>query len=208
MFLKPTMQVIPTEDHCYPEWHKGREQYSLWHIEIQHPEFLKYLHNLRSAFSDLLYTPNSRQFHITVWICGFLTNSIHWNDDFDVSNLNLHKAILDNISLSSFLLRSGRINSFDTALFVEVQDESNKLNKIRASLSPVSREIAPLTYCPHITLGLYKKPFNSDLILERMRVLPQKNFEIEVKELTFGFYQASVLQGPIYPYQTYTLRPK
>lgn len=209
MFLKPTMPVIPTEDHSYPAWHKGREKYALWYIEVTQPELLNYLHELRSTFSGFLFTPNSRQFHITLWICGFLNNRpVQWNDDFDISEIDVHTAILDSLSLSKFSLRIGPINSFDTALFIEVHDETNVLTKIRSSLSSVTREIAPLSYCPHITLGLYKEAFDSNLILDRIRTFPQQTFEFEVSELTLGFYQATVLQGPLYHYHTYSLRQK
>lgn len=52
MFLNSSTSVIPTLTGDYPEWHCGREYYSLWYIHIEHPELLAYLDQLRSEFSD------------------------------------------------------------------------------------------------------------------------------------------------------------
>ena len=65
------MPVVPTLNQDYPAWHLGREHYALWYLEILDPDLLAYLATLREHFSDILYTPNTRQFHITLFICGF-----------------------------------------------------------------------------------------------------------------------------------------
>lgn len=91
MFLNSSTSVIPTLTGDYPEWHCGREYYSLWYIHIEHPELLAYLNQLRSEFSDFLYTPNSRQFHITLFVCGFLTqHKPVRDDDFNLVAMQQH----------------------------------------------------------------------------------------------------------------------
>jgi len=90
------MPVVPTLAQDYPEWHKGRTDYSLWYLEIQSPELLLYLDHLRQHFSDLLFTPNTRQFHITLFICGFLTTHQQvWDDDFSQQRLQRQIELLN-----------------------------------------------------------------------------------------------------------------
>ncbi|TPU02213.1 2'-5' RNA ligase family protein, partial [Acinetobacter baumannii] len=86
-----------------------------------------------------------------------------------------------------------------------VQDTENNLSLIRQKLGTVSNEIAALDYCPHITLGLYKKDYSSNLILQKISQLPvqytQAEFDLKVEHLSFGYYQAQILQGQLYSYQ-------
>lgn len=200
MFLQADQSVVPTLTHDYPEWHKGRDDFSLWYIEILDPELLDYLDQLRAHFSDLLYTPNQRQFHITLYICGFLTESkAQFDDDFSIDLFKQQSQLLSHAFNRMFKLKTVRINSFESALFVEIENDAlfNPLQQIRQLLSQTSTEIAALDYCPHITLGLYKDSIKSDVIFERIQRFEQQQFEFQVQQLTFGTYQAKVLQGQL-----------
>ncbi|CAB1223038.1 hypothetical protein SFB21_3212 [Acinetobacter bouvetii] len=200
------MPVLPTLAQDYPEWHKGRTDFSLWYLEIRQPELLNYLEQLREYFSDLLFTPNTRQFHITLFICGFLTNhNPKWDDDFSHQQLQQQLKTLKPEQKSSFRLKTGAVNSFESALFIEIDDLDGNLAEIRQQLYRCSDEIAPLEYCPHITLGLYKHEFCSNIIFERMQNIPQQSFEFQVRHLTFGTYHAQMLQGPLTPYHQFLL---
>lgn len=200
------MPVVPTLAQDYPEWHKGRTDYSLWYLEIQQPELLHYLHHLRQHFSDLLYAPNTRQFHITLFICGFLTaHPQTWDDDFSHQQLEQQIEILRPQQRCSFKLKSGRLNSFESALFVEIEDTEGCLAEIRQQLYACSEEVAPLQYCPHITLGLYKDHLNSDAVFERIQHISQQQFEFQNQQLIFGTYHAQTLQGPLTPYHQFIL---
>lgn len=208
MFLEADQSVVPTLTHDYPEWHKGRDDFSLWYIEILDPELLDYLNQLRAHFSDLLYTPNQRQFHITLYICGFFTESeAQFDDDFNVDLFTQQCQLLSHGFNNVFKLKTIRINSFESALFVEISDDAlfHPLQQIRQLLSQSSAEIAALDYCPHITLGLYKDPIKSDLIFERIQQFKQQQFEFQVDQLTFGTYQAKILQGQLTAYHQHRL---
>ena len=200
------MPVVPTLAQDYPEWHKGRTHYSLWYLEIQQPELLQYLHHLRQHFSDILYTPNTRQFHITLFICGFLTaHKPAWDDDFNQQQLQQQIDSLSSAQKSSFKLKTGCLNSFESALFIEIEDTEGSLAEIRQQFYACTEEVAPLQYCPHITLGLYKDHLNSDAVFERIQNIPQQQFEFQTRQLTFGTYHAQVLQGPLTPYHQFLL---
>ncbi|WP_180106053.1 MULTISPECIES: 2'-5' RNA ligase family protein [unclassified Acinetobacter] len=216
MFLKPSTQVVPTLNQDYPDWHQGRQHYALWYLEIQDPKLLEYLTALRAQFSDLLYTPNTRQFHITVFICGFFEelnktqlidhSEQRWNDNFSADELALHQQQLRQLSLSNIRLRTGQIHSFQSALFIEILDLDRKFDHLRQAFNVSSNEIAPIEYCPHITLGLYKQAWNSDDIFERIQQVEQHCFDFESEQLTFGHYQAQVLQGALSPYYQHQFR--
>lgn len=204
MFLQSSKLTIPTATHDYPEWHKGREHYALWYIEIHQPELIAYLNQLRQHFSNYLLQPNIRQFHITLFICGFLTQDfIQYDDDFSQAQFLQQFTHLKNTDFKTFKLSTGQIKSFESALFVEIFDTENSLSKIRKLFSKTHQEIAALNYCPHITLGLYQAAFESEQIFEEISAIKQKTFEISIDHLTFGMYKAKILQGKLYPLYQY-----
>ena len=200
VFLLPQSLTVPTESHDYPEWHKGRMYYALWYLEIQQPDLLNYLNQLRHQFSSYLFQPNTRQFHITLYICGFLNENgtqTNLDDDFSQQNFQQQLDLLKKADLNTFSLKVGKLNSFNSALFLEIEDTGNSLSKIRDSLKKSKQEIAPLNYCPHITLGLYSDEFESDDIFKMIDSNEQKIFEIVINSLSFGIYQANILQGQL-----------
>ncbi len=201
MFLKPESKVVATDHRDYPEWHHGRQQFALWYIEITDPALLQYLHHLRQLFSEMLYQPNTRQFHITVFICGFLTqDTAHFNDDFTHAQFTQQCAEIQRISSLKCQLKTAKINSFESALFVEVDDTTGILKQYRQVLAQYHHEIAALEYCPHITLGLYREAYSAQDILQKMAQIKPQSFHFMANQLTFGYYQAQQLQGVLYPH--------
>ncbi|MEG2434262.1 MAG: 2'-5' RNA ligase family protein [Acinetobacter sp.] len=198
VFLQPNSIVVPTEARDYPEWHLGRERYALWYIEVDDPVLIRHLTQLREQFSDLLYQPNQRQFHITLFVAGFWAEQVTYSDDFSRIQRTLQIELLKNLKLEPFQLQIGALNSFESALFLKVDDAAGVLDKIRKTLMHISKEVAALSYCPHITLGLYRKAVSSDPVLARMAEIKDINYSLNVSKLTFGFYQAHVLQGPLF----------
>ena len=217
MFLEPSTTVVPTLNQDYPDWHLGRQHYALWYLEILDPQVLAYLTTLREQFSDILYTPNTRQFHITLFICGFFEalnvqtiqdQQQFSDDDYSLVQLQQHQQQLKQLSFQNMQLSTGKINSFQSALFIEIHDPEQKLNQIRNALNIHNNEIAPIEYCPHITLGLYKHTLNSDDVFTRIVQMQQQQFNLNIKHITFGTYQAQVLQGPLSAYYQHLLQHK
>ena len=201
VLLQASSQLIATDIRDYPEWHRGRSDYGVWYIEICQPELIHYLDKIRAQFSDLLIESNQRQYHITLFVCGFLTSHhSNFDDDFEIKTLNHQIELLQQLQLEPFELEITQINSFSSALFLHIHDQKNILSKIRKQLAQSSTEIAAVDYCPHITLGLYSDTWASDLVLQRIQKLPLKNMKVQVNQLTFGYYKAQILQGLLYPY--------
>lgn len=202
MLLHPLSRVIPTLSHDYAEWHQGRENYALWYIEITDQTLLDYLNTLREHFSAFLLQPNIRQFHITLFVCGFLTeNQLLLNDDFSTDQLQQQIQHIIQQSLQSFKITTGKIQSFDSTLFVEILDHKNSLSEIRNILTQYHCEITTLQYLPHITLGLYNKEYKASEIFQAIEHSQKKFFEINVEYLTFGYYKAKMIQGQLFAHQ-------
>ncbi|MCI3878154.1 2'-5' RNA ligase family protein [Acinetobacter higginsii] len=202
MLLQAETQLIATAIRDYPEWHKGRSDYVLWYIEIDQPELIQYLDEIQAQFSDLLLPAQQRQYHITLFVCGFLQPTVkQYDDDFQIQQLQQQIKLIEALQLKPFELEITQIDSFCSALFLQIQDQQGVLAQIRQQFSHVSEEIAALEYCPHITLGLYGEAWPSDRVLQRIQQLSLKTMKIQVKKLTFGYYKAQILQGLLYPYQ-------
>ncbi|MGR0303995.1 2'-5' RNA ligase family protein [Acinetobacter beijerinckii] len=206
MLLQTSSQLIKTEIRDYPEWHHGRTDYALWYIEIDQPALVEYLNAIKTDFSDFLLTSNQRQYHITLFVCGFLnTHPSPYNDDFSAEQFSQHIKSINTLQLEPFELELTTIDSFSSALFIQIIDQQKILEKIRSQLALVSKEIAALQYCPHITIGLYNDAWSSDLVLERIKSFEAKRIKIQVNQLTFGYYKAQILQGLLYPYHQMVL---
>lgn len=203
MLLQPDQLTIATEARDYPEWHHGRPYYALWYVEIQQPELLNYLQQLRQHFSALLLQPNTRQFHITVFICGFwrqgqLDPIGLYHDDFQLIQFQQQcRAIQQNVPIA-LQLRTGKINSFESALMLDIFDSQAGLTQLKTILAQHGHEVAALAYCPHITLGLYADQFAYADIQNLIAQVEQKSFQIHVDKLHFGYYSAQQLQGELY----------
>lgn len=87
--------MVPTTIRDYPEWHLGRQNYALWYLEINDQKLVDYLDVLRTHFSEFLLEPNNRQYHVTLFICGFLTHEHSiYSDDFSFHDFSEQREIL------------------------------------------------------------------------------------------------------------------
>lgn len=125
MYLKPNGCVIPTLHRDYSEWHHGRSIYALWYILVerdQYTELVAKLDQLQASFSDLLLPNSQRQYHITLYICGFLTEQKPvYNDDFCIDWFEQQRRKL--LKQTAFQLNISKLNSFSSALFADIRDE-------------------------------------------------------------------------------------
>ncbi len=144
--MKPNLYTVPTITRDYPEWHYGRQEYGLWYIEITDPEVVANLKNIRESFRDLLLEPNQRQFHITLFICGFKMNDsvVLYDDDFSAVQFGQQLQQLQRLSPPVFSLKTGLLNSFETALFIDIEDSGKWLSRLRQTLNLNYPEIASL----------------------------------------------------------------
>ncbi|EPF88009.1 hypothetical protein GCM10025882_29130 [Acinetobacter gyllenbergii] len=138
MLLQTDTQLIATAIRDYPEWHKGRSDYGLWYIEIDQPELIQYLDEIQAQFSDLLLPAQQRQYHITLFVCGFLQPTVkQYDDDFQIQQLQQQIKLIEALQLKPFELEITQIDSFSSALFLQIQDRQGVLAQIRQQFAHI-----------------------------------------------------------------------
>lgn len=204
-FLTAQQSTLATRQSGYPEWHLNREKYALWYLELEQTECITYCQQLTAHFSDLIIQPMQRQYHITVFVCGFLQDQLIYNDDFSLAQFQKQRALLEQLSLNPIQLRTGKVRSFQSALFVEIEDQKNILAQLRAQMAQCADEIRAQIYIPHLSLGIYNNVYDYAQIMKRINSVEQRSFVLNFKQLHFGYYQAQCLQGPLYAAHTLQL---
>ena len=118
-----------------------------------------------------------------------------YDDDFSAVQFRQQLQQLQRLSPPVFSLKTGLLNSFETALFIDIEDSGKWLSRLRQTLNLNCPEIASLEYYPHITLGLYRDAFPAKQVLDRIEKFKVDRFNLNISKLIFGTYQAKVLQG-------------
>ena len=182
----------------FPQWHKDRDRYYVWTIEIRSPEIQARIDQISDICKAYLLDDYQRIPHITVFVAGFLQQAVIHDDDFDDAALEAQKTILTSASPNIRLSVAG-VNSFLSCPFLEIIDEENALQKIRNELfslyeQPHRPEIRDGDYLPHITLGLY----NSDYPCQQIATLLSEYRKLEpisllVDNITLMSYDAKVI---------------
>ena len=180
-----------------PEWHHGREHYSVWLIELRSEEILKKFHAARDHLSEFLIQPYQRQPHITIFVCGFLADTLHYDDDYSAEQFGRHAHLLKEAAVKPFSVEIGGLNSFASAPFLEVADLEGGLDRVRALFLTTGMEIARSTYMPHITVGLYSGAFRNAIVSEGIASFPKDPCKLTVDRITFASYRAREMAGTL-----------
>lgn len=204
-FLTAQQSTLATRQSDYPEWHLNRKRYALWYLTLEQAECITYCEQLTAHFSDLIIQPMQRQYHITVFVCGFLQDHPVYNDDFSPAQLLKQRALLEQMSLKPIQLSTGRVRSFQSSLFVEIEDQQNILAQLRTQMTQYADEIRAQIYIPHLSLGIYNGVYDYAQIMQRINSIKQRSFVLNFRQLHFGYYQAQCLQGPLYAVDTLQL---
>jgi len=191
-------ETLPTKNRDYEGWHRGRKKYAAWTIDIQDPPLQSRFDVARAHLSDFLLKPYFRQAHVTLFVCGFLTDAERFDDDFSIDRLGRQLWALKEARLAPFEIEIGGIDSFATAPFLEVFDVTGGIEKIRDVLSSTHSEIREAPYVPHVTLGLYKGRFAGMSVAERVSLLStESRITYWVDEIHLMTYSAFEIAGPL-----------
>jgi 2'-5' RNA ligase len=190
-------ETIPSPMHDHPDWHRGRKDYSVWLIELGSMGVIQKVGAAREHLSDFLIQPYQRQPHITVLVCGFLTDTPLYNDDYSAGHFESHLHLLREAAGKPFTVEIGGLNSFASAPFLEVADLEGGLDRIRALLLTTGKEIGRSDYTPHITVGLYSGAFPGSVVTGRIASFPKAPCKVTVDRITFASYRAREISGPL-----------
>ncbi len=195
--LHQNQETTPSPVHDHPEWHHGRQDYSVWLIELGRMEVSRKVDAAREHLSDFLIKPYQRQPHITIFVCGFLAATPRYDDDYSALQFGQHLHLLREAAVEPFTVEIGGLSSFASAPFLEVADLEGGLGRVRALLATTGKEIGRSAYTPHITVGLYSGAFPGSVVVDRMSSFPRDPCKLTVDRITFATYRAREIAGTL-----------
>ena len=186
-------------DTCdLPEWHHGRQDYSVWLIELSSVEVSQKVRDAREHLSEFLIQPYQRQPHITIFVCGFLAETARYADDYSVEQFERHAQLLRAADFKPFTVEIGGLNSFASAPYLEVADPEGGIERLRTLFLANGSEIArSMTYAPHVTIGLYAAAFPGSVVYERIASFPRTYCKHAVDRVTFATYRPQETAGEL-----------
>ena len=196
--LDQSLTTIPAEVRDFREWHHGRKHYAVWVLRCEdNPAVQAKFNAARAHLNGYLLEPYDRQPHITLFVCGFLVASAHYNDDFTLDQVDAQIQALGSADIEAFEIELHGLNSFASAPFLEVHDPDEGIGRLRTVLSGGAPEFRTAPYRPHLTVGLYASAFPSQDILARMAAFITEPIRWRVEQATLATYQASEVAGKL-----------
>ena len=184
-------QTQPALQRNYPEWHKNRDRYFVWVIELVDDKTNGMIDHYKQLLGDYLVSPYQRQPHITLYVSGFLSEKIQYNDDISSNDLLQQVNRIEGLGLEPFVLHIGHVNSFASAPFLEVVDHDGVLDRIRATLYALRYEVRTSHYIPHVTLGIYRDHFSTAHIASLMEQIEPLDVAITIDRLKLMSYSSA-----------------
>jgi len=197
MHFSRSPYTLALEDRDYPEWRRGRARYAIWMVDADTAPLRERVGRVRGELAGL-FAPHQRGPHITLQVCGVISEPAILDDDFDGAMLARQRAALAAARLPTFTLDIGGIDSFDSAAFLKVRDPARGLAAIRAALAAGHPEVCPGRYTPHLTIGLYRDRFAKRAVRRRLAALSAlPPLRLAVREIVLAGYAARELDGPL-----------
>lgn len=194
----PESHSIPCAWRDYPEWHRGRRRYAVWSLAADCPRIQARIARARTHLGAWLHDGYRRQAHITLFVCGFPSESARFDDDFPQERLAAQCAALHALAGGPFELQIGGLESFASAPFLGVGDPEGRLAALRATLAAHSAEVRQAPYQAHLTVGLYAQAVaRADLQRRLAAFADREPLPLRVNELHYNSYAAAELCGPL-----------
>lgn len=146
--------------HCQEDfwyWHRGRNQYAVWVIDINDARVDSRVSSARQQLTEVLWRGYQRQLHVTLGVCGFPCIARRYGDDFLPDDLSEQLLALQAASLLPFSIEIGGLDSFASAPFLRILDCDQGIASVRDCLRLASREHDAFRYIAHLTVGLYDR---------------------------------------------------
>ena len=154
--------TIKNINRDFHEWHKGRALYAIWAIEVDTPEVRQHVLAAEQHLAGLLLENYARKPHITLSICGFLSDKAEQADDFGINLFEAQLANLSQLNLTPFEIEIDALGSFSSAPFLHVNDASNSIATLNKCLNLGMPHNQQNKYIQHITIGIYAEAWLSN----------------------------------------------
>ena len=189
-------------------WHKNREKYAVWALEIIDEQLEERLKQAQSILSDFLIKDYNRHPHITLGQCGFLCQTKKLEDDYDKNMFWQDIEKLQTLSEQKIRLQiSGLLTSWAIAPFFPALDQSGDLARFNQLLTHTPDDNYHFT--PHITIGLYADAWPTTSIYHLLTsVDPQPALAFEITALKLYSYHPNIVGGQITEEASFNLSDK
>ena len=189
-------KTYKNQDRDFTDWHKGRERYAVWAIDIDEKSWGKNLKSARDLLKPYLLEGRHRSAHITLFACGFFYELNKINTFSEMIKAQVEDLKKANLSPLSIELSS--LDSFLSAPYFSIICQTNSINEIREIMARHSNEDRAEVYRPHLTVGLYNDAYSTHLLSDKIRLYqPEPAKEILVTKISLMSYATKSIFSPL-----------
>lgn len=199
-------ETLDCSQRNYPQWHKGRPYYYFIGLLLDDEPQQQLMACCRQNLADLLLQPYTRQPHLTIYPCGFLTPQAHHNDDITTDDIARLYRRIQALALPSLQLQSHAVNSFAEAPFIEISSGGNALGRLCTQLRQFRSDFRQTPFTPHLTIGMYRKAWPVADVIPRLQQLPVQPLAWQTQNLQLLRYRADDTGSAIELCETIPLR--
>jgi 2'-5' RNA ligase len=199
-----TAATIAWDDIDFSDWHGGVKHYGFWALVIDDSEWLETVNEAASYLSPYVLAGYHRQPHVSLIAGGLMSEQ-----NYSAANINKHKQALIKANISPFSISLAGLDSFTSAPYLTVVDDSGSLECLRAQLLASESDDNLDSYQAHITLGLYNSEFSTIALGEIISDFDAPIVKpLNVSEVKFCSYQTNDIQGRITVLDSIKLKTK
>lgn len=191
------------KDWANTDWAKGRNQYLTFLVRINDKNLIEKIIKIQDRLSTIpCVAPIPKDcFHVTVKQCGFLTESVRYEDDISVNDLqriiSQAKEVLQ--TFSKFHVFLSKLNIFSDVVFIEVHDGDRigELNNRLQAIPEIGKmEFDYPNFLPHISIA----QFQNRQQFTRLIGCLEKTRDVEIGTITINSIELIVAHlGKKYP---------
>lgn len=178
-------------------WHLDRPSFAFWALDVDCDAVRSQLLMAKQQLADFLIPCYSRQPHVTLGICGFLSAQPKYADDYGVDAFESDVRALRMAQFQPFEIEISQLNSFSSAPFYYVNDSAHSLTELHNCLHRL-KDHAHEKYVPHVTVGLYAQQIPTANVIERIDAFAEpKATRLLINKISLMRYTASEIGGEL-----------
>lgn len=161
-------------------WHKGRAAYCVWIYRICDARALRQIDDVLAPLSRLPGVLRTKNLHMTVFVAGFASDVVAYNDDVTVADLRRQIDVARRCGMGEVRLKTTGLKFDEHAMYFSMEDASDFTKGIRALFGGISREIRFADFMPHVTLAYYRERMELDGIAVQVEKINRSTQSIAI----------------------------